>query len=97
MLLLSKFKIKGHSMEPLLSSQDMVLASIFPYLFKNPRVNDIVVFEDKKRSFLIKRITKIENNMFFVTGDNKADSLDSRNFGEISRSQILGKVVYKFK
>jgi nickel-type superoxide dismutase maturation protease len=96
MLLLSKFKVLGHSMEPQLKNQNTILVSSFPYLFKSPKINDIVAFEDKKRNIMIKRITRIRNNKFFLAGDNKKDSFDSRNFGEISKNQILGKVIYKF-
>lgn len=83
-------------MEPLLRNQDTLLVSNLPYLFKKPKINDIVVFEYKKGNMMIKRIIGIRNNKFFVTGDNKKDSLDSRSFGEISKNRILGKVIYKF-
>ena len=44
MLLLSKFKISGHSMEPTFKNGDKILATNIFYLFKSPKVNDIVVF-----------------------------------------------------
>lgn len=95
MLLLSKFKISGHSMDPYIKDEDKVLASGIFYLFKSPKINDIVAIKHKE-SFLIKRISKINDNKFFVRGDNEKDSLDSRKFGFISRQDILGKVFYKF-
>lgn len=33
--------------------------------------------------------------MYFVLGDNLDDSLDSRDFGLISKSQIIGKPYFK--
>jgi len=83
-------------MQPTLENGDLVLASSLPYLFKNPKTNDIVTFKEKTGKVLIKRITKIENGRYYVVGDNKYDSLDSRVLGNIKKSEILGKVIYKF-
>jgi len=35
----------------------------------------------------------IGNNEFFVLGDNRQDSMDSRVFGAVPRKNILGKVM----
>lgn len=96
MLLLSKFKISGHSMEPTFKNGDKILATYFFYLFKSPQINDIVVFKDQENKIFVKRIIDVKNNRYIVLGDNKKDSLDSRNFGEIQRDQILGKLIYKY-
>lgn len=39
---------------------------------------------------------KVPENKYFVMGDNRGHSLDSRNFGFIDRSKITGKawVIY---
>lgn len=95
MLLISKFKIFGHSMEPTLKNNDVVLVSGIPYLFQNPLINDIVAFRSNKKQVLIKRIKKIKNNKYFVYGDNSKDSYDSNKFGAINRQQIIGKLIYK--
>lgn len=42
-----------------------------------------------------KRITKILDNKFWVEGDNKKLSYDSRKFGYINKKSILGKVICK--
>lgn len=96
MLLISKFKISGHSMEPFIKNKDTVLVSGIIYLFINPKVNDIVAFRDKEGKVLVKRITESHNNDYFVEGDNKKDSLDSKAFGAILKRSILGKVIYRF-
>lgn len=96
MLLISKFKIKGHSMEPLLKNREKILVSEIPYLFKKPQPNDVVVVKLENNLILVKRIIKIVNGKYFVLGDNKKDSMDGRSFGNLSRKQILGKMIYKF-
>lgn len=94
MLLLSRFKIKGHSMQPKFSDNDSVLVSFLPFMFGKPRKGDVVVFEKFNRIYL-KRIGKIKDNKYFLVGDNKKDSQDSRRFGSVSREQIKGKVIMK--
>lgn len=80
-------------MSPTIKHNNFVLVSGLMYLFKNPAVNDIVAFKHTN-SILIKRITKILENKYFVKGDNPKDSLDSKQIGLISKKQILGKVIY---
>ncbi len=82
-------------MSPTLNNQDNVIISKLPYLFKKPSINDIVAFIYKNKVF-IKRIRGFENNEYFLEGDNKSDSFDSKKFGTVSEGKILGKVIYKF-
>jgi nickel-type superoxide dismutase maturation protease len=94
MLLLARFKIVGHSMEPQVKTGETVLVSSIPYWFKIPKISDIVAFKDRTNKILIKRIIKIQNGKYFMQGDNKNDSLDSRTFGYISRDKIIGEIIY---
>jgi signal peptidase I len=95
MLLLARLKIIGHSMEPQIKNGETILVSKIPYWFKTPQINDIVAFKDSSEKILVKRIVKIENRRYFVEGDNKRDSLDSRKFGDISKDKIIGEIIFK--
>lgn len=57
------------------------------------REGDLVVIKVKGQE-MIKRVQKYDSRLIFVTGDNKKDSLDSRKFGWIGKSQIIGKVIW---
>lgn len=83
-------------MSPTLNNDDLILVSYVPFLFKKPKINDIVAVnvDDK---ILIKRVKVVKKNKYLVEGDNKFDSFDSRRFGQISAKNILGKVIYKLK
>ena len=96
MLFLSRFKIHGHSMEPTIKNGASVLVSSIPYIFSKPQIGDIVAFK-KEKKVLIKRIVKIDVEKYIVSGDNKDDSMDSREFGWILRRDVIGKVIWKIK
>lgn len=78
-------------MEPVIKNNDLVFVSSIFYLFKDPKLNDIVAFKHNNK-ILVKRIIKISKNMYFPKGDNSSDSFDARSFGYIKRKDILGKV-----
>ncbi len=97
MLFLSRFRVNGHSMQPTIFSNQTVLVSSIPYLFASPKIGDIIAFTDKmNKKVLIKRITKITTDGYFLSGDNISDSIDSRRLGAIKRKAILGKVIAIF-
>lgn len=84
-------------MEPTYRSGDILLVSSILYVFRNPKVSDIVVVKDPRDLRpVLKRITQIKDNSYFVVGDNKHESTDSRHFGFIHKKRIVGKVIYKF-
>lgn len=94
MIILSRFVIQGHSMEPTIKENQTVIVSAIPYLLRTPKINEVVALKSPiDEKILIKRITKMNHKTYFVAGDNQSDSTDSRKFGMIGRDQILGKVI----
>ena len=78
-------------MEPSLKEGQIVWVNNWSYLLSNPKVGDIVVFRFHNKE-LVKRITQIKIDSVEVVGDNKADSLDSKDLGSIFLKDIIGKV-----
>lgn len=89
-MLLSLNKVEGHSMEPKLKNGSFFIASNIPYLFFEPKVNDIIVFNFKEK-IIVKQIVKIEKEKYLTKGINKSDS---KNYPPILRKEILGKVIW---
>ena len=56
-------------------------------------LNDSVITDD----FAMTEIgyTVIPDDMYFVLGDNRGDSLDSRSYGLINKKQIIGKTWFR--
>ena len=61
--------------------------------FYTPKIGDIVAIKVNGRE-MIKRIQSYNGRGYFVQGDNKDQSTDSRKFGPIKKEQIIGKVIW---
>ena len=81
-------------MYPTLRPGQDILSFNWAYLGKQPRVGDIVVIKQDGKE-MVKRIQIVDDRHIFVYGDNLNESTDSRDFGEVSINNIVGKVVYK--
>ncbi len=90
-MLLQKFRILGHSMEPTIKEGKEVLISSIPYFFLKPKTGDIAAFNYLNK-VLIKRIKKVKSENYLMEGDNLSDSL---KIGWIAKKDIIGKVIYK--
>lgn len=133
----TQIPIAGHSMTPLLQSEDVVLMDRLSYDFGKPDRFDVVVFEREDQKMNVKRVIglpgetvqikggyifidgellnaedgleqvslagradtpiKLEDNEYFLLGDNRDSSEDSRfpNIGNVKREQIQGKVWFR--
>jgi phage repressor protein C with HTH and peptisase S24 domain len=74
-------------MLPTFSPGDLLLG------YRNHRyaTGDVVVV--RRDRILIKRIKMIENDSYFVVGDNSRASTDSRNFGPVLRRELEAKII----
>lgn len=89
-----KYIVRGESMEPTYKEGDAVLVNRLAFLFKKPKIGDVIVLSNPKKNIIvIKRIYKISSKGYFVVGDNKNESTDSRHFGWIFKKEIIGKVM----
>ncbi|MGJ3247865.1 MAG: nickel-type superoxide dismutase maturation protease [Elainellaceae cyanobacterium] len=94
-----RFRVTGNSMAPLLQPDEEVLVDLNAYHRTSPRLGDIVVAEHPHRPGfrLIKRIVSIDDcGRYFLEGDNRSESTDSRAFGAVSTAHIIGQVTSRF-
>ncbi len=83
-------KIEGHSMTPRLLDGHIVLVNRW---FTPVKVGDIVVVNhDGKEK--IKRVTKLDNQRLFISGDNRLQSTDSHDFGWLERKSVVAKLLW---
>jgi nickel-type superoxide dismutase maturation protease len=80
-------RVVGRSMMPTLSPGDTVLTRK-----RHPKLDDIVIARHDGRE-VIKRVTRIEADRYYLIGDNSEDSTDSRHYGFINKSDILGTIM----
>lgn len=86
-------------MQPKFKGGDIVLASNIFYMFHDPKPGDIIIARNPtifKKQYIIKRIELVDTAKFFIVGDNKKESTDSRHFGSITKKDIVGKVFFQF-
>ena len=56
----------------------------------NEKYNFFTEIQDESNSTFL-----LEKDEYFILGDNRSVSNDSRSFGPISKAQIIGKVVIR--
>lgn len=97
LFIFAPFIVWGISMQPVLQHGDYLIVDRSPR-FRTPQPGEIIIFQNPSNpnEKLIKRISKkkFENNeyKFWVLGDNKQHSIDSRNFGYVNKNHIFGRV-----
>lgn len=63
-------------------------------LLKEEYLNSNLEYEDFSLNDL--GITEIPDGMYFVLGDNRENSLDSREIGLVKKEDIIGKISFRF-
>ncbi len=87
------FRVSDSSMEPSLHSGDYLIVNRW---YRALKVGDIVVLRHPGKNIsIVKRISTISGKLLFVVGDNSGSSEDSRSFGSLDKSSVIGKVIMK--
>jgi signal peptidase I len=103
--------IEGRSMEGTLRDGSFVVVNRLSYGLRNPfagrymahwaepEKNDIIVFYTPYGELAVKRCSEVFESggvtLFWVEGDNRDYSYDSRTYGPVSADNIVGKVMWK--
>ncbi len=87
--------VTGPSMLPGLADGDRLV--VVPT--RRLRPGDVVAVADPRRSdrLLVKRIYRLDGDRVELRGDNESASTDSRAFGPVPRSSIVGRAVYRYQ
>lgn len=97
------FIVSGNSMVPTFHDGDYLIINEIGYRFEEPKRDDVVVFRYPKNpsQFYIKRIaylpgetindTNLGEDEYYVLGDNKNASSDSRYWGPVKKNLIIGR------
>ncbi len=101
-------EVEGRSMEPTLRDGQHCVAESLSYCIRAPRRGEIAVIAWDAPPYAVKRIVGVPGERvavrgedpprlldaveYFVLGDNRAASVDSRVIGPIKRDAIIGRV-----
>ena len=101
------FLVSGASMESTFQNGNYLIVDEISYHLRAPKKNEVVIFRYPKdpSKFFIKRIiglpgesvtengktTFLDNDEYFVMGDNRDASSDSRIWGPVKEDLIIGR------
>jgi nickel-type superoxide dismutase maturation protease len=96
-----RVEVAGSSMEPALSAGDRLVVVGLPWGRQPwPGPGAVVAVRDPRHPerILIKRVAAVDRHRdtIDVAGDHPAASTDSRTFGPVPRSSIVGRAVYRY-
>ncbi|MEK6963216.1 MAG: nickel-type superoxide dismutase maturation protease [Nanoarchaeota archaeon] len=90
------YKVIGKSMEPAYSEGDYLIVNRIAFYFRKPKKGEAVLLEDPRTGkVILKRIQAVKKQRYYVLGDNKNQSTDSRAFGWVPSEKILGNVLWR--
>ena len=94
LLPLRRFRVQDTSMQPTLHPGDRILIATW----LTPRVGDLAVVRDPewRSTYAVKRVVAQSKDGLDVRGDNVNVSRDSRHFGAVPRTLIVGRVVFRY-
>ncbi|MDQ1397242.1 MAG: hypothetical protein QOG64_2501 [Acidimicrobiaceae bacterium] len=86
--------VSGDSMRPTLDPGDRLLVR----RTRRPRPGDVVAAVDPRQPtrILLKRVLTITDDGLVLIGDNPDASTDSRHFGPVPWSSVLGVAMYRY-
>lgn len=85
-------RVVGDSMQPTLAHGDIVIA-----VRKKPKIGNIVIARNEGRE-VIKRVKRITSpTLVYLLGDNAEKSTDSRHYGNVDATSLLGVVIKTYK
>ncbi len=82
-------RVSGDSMLPTLKPGQLV----FGFRSQAAETGNVVVFRHNGLE-KIKRVAKVDDDKVYLLGDNPDHSTDSRQFGWISKKEIMAKVIW---
>ena len=94
--------VSGNSMSPAFNDGDWLLLKTFVRVDRKRLqrlIGKVVVIERESYPgiLFIKRVKWVEGNQVWVEGDNSLASTDSRQWGAISPTEIVGFVLFKYR
>ncbi|MDR1100065.1 MAG: signal peptidase I [Treponema sp.] len=96
---------EGRSMEPAIKNGTLLIVNRLSYglrfpgqqgfliRWSKPKPGEVVVFYTPSGEIAVKRCETAVGNSFFVLGDNRLQSFDSRSYGPVPADDIIGKVL----
>lgn len=98
------FVVRGDSMEPAIHNGEYIIINKLAYVRNEPKRGDVLVATPRiYPNPVIKRVVglpgetitevKLTKGEYFLMGDNRDVSVDSREMGPVDRWDIKGKVV----
>ena len=105
-------EVRGDSMSPNFNDGDWLLFRLLPAKSKSDKlvgklVGKVVLIQRQSQvgtDFLqVKRVVKVDESnesnetKFWVEGDNKSASTDSRSWGALDSSEVIGKLIFRYR